>query len=46
MTLLQIQISPNTPIDPQILGFSKFYSYLVQPNLGALVKETVRSNRQ
>ena len=35
VSLLQIQISPNTPRDPQILGFSKFYGYLVRPNLGA-----------
>ena len=28
VSLIQIQISPNTPRDPQILGFSKFFGYL------------------
>ena len=32
MSLIQIQITPNPPGNPQILTFSKFFQYLTQPN--------------
>ena len=33
MPLLRIQISPNTPWNPQILGFWEFFQYLRTPNV-------------
>ena len=33
MIALQIQIQPNTPWNPQILGFSVFFQYLRPPNV-------------
>ena len=33
--MIQIQITPNTSEDPQILRFSKFFQYLSRPNAHA-----------
>ena len=33
--MIQIQITPNTSEDPQILRFLKFFQYLSQPNAHA-----------